>query len=60
MYKRQDNLDAQRFYQRRGLSIQQELVGYYQSGLGYMMRGPLESPHVEKNYSPEGAVAPHD
>ena len=55
-----DNLDAQRFYQRRGLSIQQELVGYYQSGLGYMMRGPLESPHAEKNYSPEGTVVPHD
>ena len=38
------NGDAQRFYQQRGLEIQQELSGYYQSGLGYMMRGPLASP----------------
>ena len=38
------NEDAQRFYQQRGLEIQQELNGYYQSGLGYMMRGPLASP----------------
>lgn len=39
------NEGAQRFYQRRGLHIEQELNGYYQSGLGYMMRGPLSSPH---------------
>ena len=38
------NEGAQRFYQRRGLHIEQELNGYYQSGLGYMMRGPLSSP----------------
>ena len=35
---------AQRFYRRRGLNVQQELKGYYQSGLGYMMRGPLPPP----------------
>ena len=39
-----ENLDAQRFYERRGLKIHQELVGYYQSGLGYMMQGPLSEP----------------
>jgi ribosomal protein S18 acetylase RimI-like enzyme len=39
-----DNIDAQRFYQARGLTVQQRLEGYYQSGLGYMMRGPLAIP----------------
>lgn len=39
------NGGAQRFYQQRGLEIQQELNGYYQSGLGYMMRGPLAPPN---------------
>ena len=55
-----DNLDAQRFYERRGLKIQQELVGYYQSGLGYMMQGPLSNPSAEKDYSPEATVELHD
>ena len=39
-----DNVAAQRFYTRRGLTVQQELHGYYKSGLGYMMRGPLVPP----------------
>mgnify|MGYP001363085298 FL=1 len=39
-----ENTGAQRFYQRRGLTVQTELNGYYQSGLGYMMRGPLLPP----------------
>ncbi|MAF93073.1 hypothetical protein CMO85_00235 [Candidatus Woesearchaeota archaeon] len=39
-----DNLGAQRFYERRGLNVQRELHGYYKSGLGYMMRGPLQPP----------------
>ena len=39
-----ENTGAQRFYERRGLSVEQELKGYYQSGLGYMMRGPLKPP----------------
>lgn len=39
-----DNTDAQRFYTRRGMTVRRELHGYYQSGLGYMMRGPLEPP----------------
>jgi ribosomal protein S18 acetylase RimI-like enzyme len=39
-----ENIDAQRFYEARGLTIQQHLEGYYQSGLGYMMRGPLANP----------------
>ena len=37
------NHRAQAFYQQRGMSIQRELVGYYASGLGYMMRGPLRA-----------------
>ena len=37
------NIDAQRFYQRRGMLVQKHLEGYYQSGLGYMMQGPLQS-----------------
>lgn len=47
------NLDAQRFYQARGLTVQTRLEGYYQSGLGYMMRGPLPSPTGAKDYAPE-------
>ena len=39
-----ENIDAQRFYEARGLTIQQELKGYYQSGLGYMMQGALRPP----------------
>ena len=39
-----DNTNAQRFYTRRGMTVRQELHGYYQSGLGFMMRGPLEPP----------------
>ena len=39
-----ENTGAQRFYERRGLSVEQLLEGYYQSGLGYMMRGPLKPP----------------
>ena len=35
------NTRAQRFYQRRGMTVQKKLEGYYQSGMGYMMRGPL-------------------
>jgi len=36
-----DNHDAIRFYERRGLSIAQELRGYYRDGLGLLMTGPL-------------------
>jgi len=39
-----DNTGAIKFYRRRGLIHQQDLVGYYQSGLGHMMRGPLQEP----------------
>ena len=39
------NVGAQRFYERRGLRIQQRLEGYYQSGLGYMMKGLLPRTH---------------
>ncbi len=42
-----DNIGAQRFYARRGLAVQRELHGYYKSGLGYMMRGPLQ-PHSDE------------
>ena len=47
-----ENERAQSFYQRRGMEIKQPLTGYYQSGLGYMMRGPLEAPEFTKDYSP--------
>ncbi|RJU95666.1 MAG: N-acetyltransferase [Candidatus Poseidoniales archaeon] len=46
------NEGAQRFYQARNLTIQQRLEGYYQSGLGYMMRGRLAPPEDTKHYSP--------
>ena len=35
------NIRAQRFYERRGMTVRKHLEGYYQSGMGYMMRGPL-------------------
>lgn len=37
------NHRAQSFYKLRGMSVQSELVGYYASGLGFMMKGPLRS-----------------
>tara|TARA_B100001093_G_scaffold12503_2_gene11601 strand:+ start:17237 stop:17728 length:492 start_codon:yes stop_codon:yes gene_type:complete len=37
-----DNTRAQDFYQKRGLAIVEKLEHYYQSGLGYMMRGDIE------------------
>jgi ribosomal protein S18 acetylase RimI-like enzyme len=46
------NLDAQRFYEARGLTVHATLEDYYQSGLGYMMRGPLPRPNEAKDYSP--------
>jgi len=36
-----NNVGAQRFYERRGMTVRKHLEGYYQSGMGYMMRGPL-------------------
>ena len=36
-----DNEFAIQFYVNRGLKIKKELVGYYSSGLGYMMRGEI-------------------
>ena len=36
-----DNEGAQRFYQRRNMSVQRRLDDYYSSGLGFMMKGPL-------------------
>lgn len=36
-----NNTGAQRFYNQRGLQVEQTLEGYYQSGLGYMMKGSL-------------------
>ena len=38
-----NNIRAQRFYERRGMTVQKHLEGYYQSGLGYMMQGPLQT-----------------
>lgn len=36
------NIRGQEFYRKRGLSIINQLEGYYASGLGYMMRGELK------------------
>ncbi len=55
-----ENDGAQRFYKARGLTIQTTLEGYYQSGLGYMMQGPLPQPEEPKTYAPQRAGFPHD
>jgi ribosomal protein S18 acetylase RimI-like enzyme len=47
-----ENNGAQRFYAARGLTVQTTLEGYYQSGLGYMMQGPLSPPSQPKPYAP--------
>lgn len=39
------NTRAQSFYVQRGLTVQDSLIGYYASGPGYMMRGPLAGNH---------------
>ena len=38
---RAENSKAIEFYKRRNLTVISELDGYYKSGLGLMMRGPL-------------------
>ncbi len=40
---RATNTRAIEFYRKRGLEVIQELNGYYNTGLGYMMRGPLQT-----------------
>ena len=35
------NTRAQEFYRKRGLEVEKHLENYYQSGLGYMMKGPV-------------------
>ena len=55
-----ENVGAQRFYKARGLTIQTALEGYYQSGLGYMMQGPLPPPAEPKPYAPQRASFLHD
>lgn len=35
------NTRAQDFYRVRGLEVEKHLENYYQSGLGYMMKGPI-------------------
>jgi len=40
---RATNTRAINFYRKRGLEVIQELHGYYNNGLGYMMRGPLQT-----------------
>ena len=37
------NSKAINFYRKRGLEVIQELHGYYKNGLGYLMRGPLQT-----------------
>ncbi|MEJ6715722.1 MAG: N-acetyltransferase [Euryarchaeota archaeon] len=38
------NKRAQEFYRTRGLKVESHLENYYQSGLGYMMKGPVPGP----------------
>ena len=38
---RGDNLFAIEFYRRRGLEIVSTLKGYYNAGIGYVMRGTI-------------------
>ena len=38
------NQRAQEFYRTRGLKVESHLENYYQSGLGYMMKGPVPAP----------------
>lgn len=40
---RATNIRAINFYRNRGMEVIQELHGYYNNGLGYMMRGPLQT-----------------
>ena len=40
---RATNNKAINFYRKRGLEVIQELYGYYSSGIGYLMRGPLQT-----------------
>ena len=40
---RATNTRAIDFYRKRGLEVIQELHGYYNNGLGYLMRGPLQT-----------------
>lgn len=48
-----ENEGAQRFYRARGLAVKATLEGYYQSGLGYMMQGPLQAPAQPNPYAPQ-------
>tara|TARA_B100000925_G_scaffold284773_1_gene260223 strand:- start:7203 stop:7709 length:507 start_codon:yes stop_codon:yes gene_type:complete len=38
---RADNHGAIRFYERRGLSVEDRLHDYYTDGIGFLMRGPM-------------------
>ena len=49
---RSSNQRAISFYRERGLEIVQELHGYYRQGMGYMMRGSLQS-HHPNNHTPK-------
>ena len=55
-----DNVRAQHFYAQRGLSVLQELDGYYQSGKGYMMRGPLSPVSDEEELFTSDPSLDHD
>lgn len=49
---RASNTRAISFYRNRGLSVIQELHGYYRQGVGYMMRGELQH-HIPNNDTPK-------
>lgn len=36
-----ENTRAQKFYRQRGMEVIQQIEHYYQSGLGYVMKGPV-------------------
>lgn len=40
---RGDNEFAIDFYKKRGLEVVSKLEGYYQAGIGYVMRGPIQT-----------------
>ena len=48
------NTRAQSFYTQRGLAVHDSLIGYYASGPGYMMRGPLRIDHGKDHDAQRG------
>jgi GNAT superfamily N-acetyltransferase len=49
---RGDNLRAISFYERKGLTINETLIGYYSSGPGYSMKGSLSKVQTDSKIEP--------